>query len=134
MDESGGQERRRAPRIRLRTPVGSRVFAVVEALLVDVSAVGALLEHAEPVRPGVACEVMIEGASEGLRLRCHVVRSTLIQRDGGGADRRVCYHTGVEFVNLTPAQTSFLEAMIGRHGGDGRGKLLTGLSVLLILF
>lgn len=131
MEESGGQERRRAPRIRLRTAVGSRVFAVVEAHLVDLSTVGALLEHTDPVRPGTACEVMIEGGGEGLRLKCHVVRSVLTRRDGSGSDRPVCYHTGVEFQNLTPSQTSFLEAMLSKHGGDGRGKLLTGLSVLL---
>jgi hypothetical protein len=111
--------------------VGSRVFAVVEAHLVDLSTGGALLEHVEPVRPGAACEVMIEGGGEGLRLKCHVVRSVLTRREGPGSDRPVCYHTGVEFQNLTPPQTSFLEAMLNKHSGDGRGKLLTGLSVLL---
>jgi len=109
------------------------MFAVLEARLVDLSALGALLEHTEPIRPGTACEVMIEGSSEGLRLKCQVARSTLIQLEGAGHDRPVCYHTGIEFVSLTPAQIGFLETMIGRHSADGRGKLVTGLAVFLFL-
>jgi len=81
--------------------------------------VGALLEHSDPVRPGYSCEMVIGGSSEELRLQCRIVRSVLTQLAQGGRSPEVCYHTGVEFVGPTPAQTTLLEGMIRRHGRGG---------------
>jgi hypothetical protein len=135
MAESGGEERRRSLRIKIRAPVHSQVIAMLEARLVDLSAMGALLEHAEPIRPGGACELVVEDAPEDQRLRCRIVRSMVTQPQQAAVTREIRYQTGVEFVDLKPAQSQFLEALIRRHlGGDGGGSAsLAGLHALLLL-
>ncbi len=134
MADGVGQERRRGHRIKIRASVNSRVFAMLDARLLDLSATGALLEHVEPVRPGGACEVLIGDNAEDHRLRCRIVRSTLTQADRPAAAREIRYQTGVEFVDLRPAQGKFLEGLIRRHGGDGGGTSLAGLRTFFLLF
>jgi hypothetical protein len=135
MAEGGGQERRRSLRIKIRAPVHSQMFAVLEARLVDLSAMGALVEHVEPIRPGGACELVVEDTPEDQRLRCRIVRSMVTQPQQAAATREIRYQTGVEFVDLKPAQSQFVEALIRRHrGGDGGGSAsLGGLHTLLLL-
>ena len=133
MAEGGGQDRRWGLRIKIRASVHSQVFAMLEARLVDLSAGGALLEHLEPVRPGGACELVIEDTPEDVRLRCRIVRSSLTQPAQAEANREIRYTTGVEFVDLNPAQSEFLEALIRRHSDGGGGTSLAGLQTLLLL-
>ena len=135
MAEGGGQDRRWGLRIKIKASVHSQVFAMLEARLVDLSPGGALLEHVEPVRPGGACELVIEEDPEDIRLRCRIVRSTLTQPAQAEASREIRYHTGVEFVDLKPAQNKILEALIQRlRGDDGGGPTyLAGLHTLLLL-
>ena len=133
MGEGSGQERRRGPRIQIKASVHSQVFAMLEARLVDLSAGGALLEHVEPVRPGGACELVIEDNPEDMRLRCRIVRSTLTQPAQAEASREIRYHTGVEFVDLKPDQSAFLEVLIRRYHDDGGGAGLTVLAAFLLL-
>ena len=134
MAEGGGQERRRGLRVQIKASVHSQVFAMLEARLVDLSAAGALLEHVEPVRPGGACELVIEDNPEDVRLRCRIVRSTLTQPAQAEASREIRYHTGVEFVDLQPAQSVFLEALIRRYRDGGGGAGLAVLAAFLLLF
>jgi len=135
MTDGSGQERRRGLRIKIRASVHSQVFAMLDARLVDLSPGGALLEHVEPVRPGGACELVIEDNPEDVRLRCRIVRSTLTQPAQAEASREIRYHTGVEFVDLQPAQSEFLEALIRQHRADdgGGATYLAGLHALLLL-
>ena len=134
MAEGGGQDRRWGLRIKIKASVHSQVFAMLEARLVDLSAGGALLEHLEPVRPGGACELVIEDTPKDVRLRCRIVRSTLTQPAQAEASREIRYHTGVEFVDLNPDQSEFLEALIRRYRDGGGGTSLAGLQTLLLLF
>lgn len=133
MDDIGGQERRRAPRVRLRAPVPSRVYSVVEAGLVDLSVLGALLEHAGSIRPGASCEVLIEDSRQGLRLQGRVVRSAVWRPEEALESREIRYHTGIEFVGLTPTQADALEGMLRRHGDPAGGAPARGLRVFLLL-
>lgn len=129
MAKGSGRERRREPRIRIRATVHSQVFATMDARVVDLSAVGALLEHVEPIRPGGACELVIEDTPEDLRLRCRIVRSVLTQPEEAAARRQIRYRTGVEFVDPSPAQTQLMEVLIRRQRGNGGGSFLSGLQV-----
>ncbi len=135
MAESGGQERRRSLRIKIRAPVHSQVFAILEARLVDLSAMGALVEHVEPIRPGGACELVVEGAPEDQHLRCRIVRSMVTQPQQAAVTREIRYQTGIEFVDLKPAQSQFVEALIRRHrGAEGGGPASpAGPHTLLLL-
>ncbi len=135
MAESGGQERRRSLRIKIRAPVHSQVLAVLEARLVDLSATGALVEHVGPIRPGSACELVIADAPGAEHLRCRIVRSMVTQPQQAAATREIRYQSGVEFVDLKPAQSQFVEAMIRRHrGGDAGGSASpAGLHTVLLL-
>ncbi len=135
MAEGSGEERRRSLRIRIRASVHSQVFAMLEARLVDLSATGAMLEHAEPIRPGGACELVIEDNPREQRLRCRIVHSMLTQPRQAAATREIRYQTGVEFVDLQPEQSQFLDGLIRRHRGDGGGggPSLGGLHTILLL-
>ncbi len=133
MGEGSEQERRRGLRIKIKASVHSQVLAMLEARLVDLSAGGALLEHVEPVRPGGACELLIEDNPEDMRLRCRIVRSTLTQPAQAEASREIRYHTGVEFVDLNPEQRAFLGALIQRYCNGGGGRALAVLAVVLLL-
>ena len=135
MAEDGGQERRRSQRIQIRRPVHSQVLAILEARLVDLSATGALVEHLEPIRPGSACELVVADAPEAEHLRCRIVRSMVTQPQQAAATREIRYQTGIEFVDLKPAQSRFVEAMIRRHrGGEGGGPASPpGFHTLLLL-
>ena len=128
------QERRRAPRVRIQAGVPSRMYSAVEARLLELSVVGALLEHTEPVRPGYSCEMVIEGNLEEPPLQCRIVRSVLTRQAQGGRGSEVCYHSGVEFVGPTPAQATLLEVLIRRNSrGGGGGKPPAGPHVLLLI-
>lgn len=133
MGEGSEQERRRALRIKIKAPVHGQMFAMLEARLVDLSATGALLEHTQPVRPGGACELLIEDGPGDDRLRCRIVRSTLTQPAEAEARREIRYQTGVEFVDLEPAQSTYLEALIRRHRAEGGGTSLAGRKAFLLL-
>ena len=126
-------ERRRAPRIKIGARVESLVYDLVPARLVDLSATGALLEHAEPVRPGGFCELVLRDERREFRLQCRIVRSVVTRPPQGPDPRKISYHTGVEFFDLTPAQREALEALLSRYGGSGWLKPTGGLDVFLLV-
>lgn len=75
MGEIPREERRRAPRIILREPVGGTISTSVEATLVNLSPTGALLEHPHAVRIGQPYILVVTLSPQEVRLRCRVVRS-----------------------------------------------------------
>lgn len=66
----------------------------------DVSLRGALIEHAQIVRPGTISFVILFLQGHPLNLRCHVVWSQVdrpeLQPDG---ERALIFRTGVEFLD-----------------------------------
>jgi|SRR5215471_12537883 len=97
-------ERRRAQRTRgdgyaVRVRPGHRVHVV------DVSARGALLEAARPLRPGADVEVQIEHADRRVRVHARVVRCgvTAIDPERGPTYRAaVSFNEAVEWVREEP--------------------------------
>ncbi len=76
-----------------------RVAVVSDAVLLDISIGGALIEHASVVRPGTPSSLELDLEGKRIRLRCRVARSVVdrieVQSDG---ERELIYHTGLQFV------------------------------------
>ena len=113
MGEIPHEERRRAPRIILREPVGGTISTSVEATLVNLSPAGALLEHPHAVRIGQPYILVVTLSPREVHLRCRVVRSGIHRIQGRGAGEQVLiYRTGVEFLEATAESLQVLQEWI----------------------
>lgn len=118
-------ERRRAPRVRLRTLSAAQLQQMAVALI-DLSPVGVLVEHADPVRLGEVYRVSVPLAGEPLPLLARAVRAYVSHRVtvAGGA-RAAVYRTGMEFVGLDRASSDRLRdhiATLVRQGAAARSN------------
>lgn len=93
-------DKRRFPRFPVGGRIKGRVRALYDASLMDVSLGGALIEHAQIVRPGTVSFVILFLQGHPLSLRCQVVWSQVdrpeLQSDG---ERALIFHTGLQFVD-----------------------------------
>lgn len=91
-------ERRQYPRFMVGGRTRGRV-TTYDASLLDISLGGALVEHAQIVRPGTLSYLVLPLQGHQLSLRCRVARS-LVHRPEPQPDgeRMLIYHTGLEFV------------------------------------
>lgn len=105
-------ERRRFPRFVVGGGVKGQI-AADEATLVDVSLGGALVEHAQVVRPGTRSGLRLILRGGAVSLRCHVVRSTAHrlepQPDG---EMALMYHSGLEFLEPSEETQQALNDLI----------------------
>ena len=114
-------ERRAASRI----PVGGNVRtwerASVDARLIDLSQIGARIEHDDLLRPGSFCTFQFPPAIGSTVVSTRVVHSAVVGatplHDG---DSQLRYQSGVAFVNVTPEQQATLQEILERltPGGD----------------
>jgi hypothetical protein len=79
--------RRKHPRFVAKEETKGRVAAVSDAVLLNISLGGALIEHAGVVRPGSPSSLELDLHGKRIRLRCRVARSV--------GNRN---HTGLQFV------------------------------------
>jgi len=103
---------RRVQRVHLAQPAVARL-GPVEVLLVDLSVLGARLEHHVSLAAGNRARLVFEIDGERLVTDCRIVRSRL-ERFSTGADGLTVYHSGVEFENLEDSTRDMLQAIIGR--------------------
>ncbi len=94
------RERRRARRVRPKERLQVRLCQIAPLEAVDISAIGLLIEHTSPFRPGCVCEVELCRSSQKVRLRGEVVRTFVAA--GGGSHGGVRYRSAVQFLE-TPA-------------------------------
>ncbi|MEE9539725.1 MAG: PilZ domain-containing protein [candidate division NC10 bacterium] len=91
--------RRKHPRIVVKEEAKGRVAAVSDAVLLNISLGGALIEHVGVVRPGTPSSLELDLHGKRIRLRCRVARSVgnriEVQPDG---EQELIYHTGLQFV------------------------------------
>ncbi len=88
-------------------------FQLAQVRLVDLSSLGARIEHAEPAHEGIACFVHLPPALGEARLVCRVVWSRPCSGGGSGAgDGPAIYQSGLEFVGITPEQQKALLAAL----------------------
>jgi hypothetical protein len=79
----------------------------------DLSAMGARIEHTEPVYEGFVCEVDLPPALGRGRFKGRVVWTQLHKRAPTfEGDTRVFYQTGLVFVDITPEQRETLAAAL----------------------
>ncbi|MFB3820034.1 MAG: response regulator [Candidatus Methylomirabilales bacterium] len=111
-----GGGRRRAPRIRMQEG-SSAQLELEDVYLLDISTMGALVEHTEPLHAGGVYRLglLIEGAELQVLARpVRAVATHAVMLAGG--ERRTRYRTGVEFVGLEKQDAE----LIGRYVGSLR--------------
>jgi len=93
-------EKRRFPRFPVGGSVKGRVRAFYDASLINVSLGGALIEHAQIVRPGGQSYLILLLNGREVSLRCFVpwshVNRPELQPDG---ERALIFHTGLQFLD-----------------------------------
>jgi hypothetical protein len=94
------QDARRYPRVKVGRRTKGRITSLYEATLLNISLGGALMEHAQAVRPGTISPLDLDLPTKRVGLRCRVVRSVVhrseVRPDG---TRELIYHTGLEFLD-----------------------------------
>ena len=93
-------ERRRGPRVRLRTHTPAQL-QLRDVNLIDISLAGALVEHIEPVRPGEIYRLALTIEGQNVQVLARAMRVFASHRvTVAGGERQVVYRTGLEFVGL----------------------------------
>ena len=103
---------RRVQRIHLATPVLARL-GTTQVVLVDISLLGARVEHHIPLTAGARAKLSFVWDDEEIHTECHIVRSRL-ERFSVGADGLTVYHSGLEFEETDPEIKARLKTLIGR--------------------
>jgi hypothetical protein len=103
---------RRVSRVHLAQPLLARLGSA-QVVLVDLSLMGARVEHHTPLVAGGHARFSFVWEGEEIATDCRIVRSRL-ERFSVGADGLTVYHSGLEFDNLAPDTKASLKAMIGR--------------------
>ncbi len=68
------KERRRAPRVDVRGRANGSITSVIEASLINLSTVGALLEHTEALIPDHIYQIIIRLGDKKVRVKARAVR------------------------------------------------------------
>ncbi|MCI0483537.1 MAG: PilZ domain-containing protein [candidate division NC10 bacterium] len=104
--------RRQYARFRVGGKAKGRVTAIYDAVVVNISIGGSLIEHAHVVRPGTLSSLDLDVLGKRLRLKCRVARSVVhgsqVLPTG---ERELIYRTGLEFLDMSDA----MRQMIGRY-------------------
>jgi hypothetical protein len=103
---------RRVQRVHLAQPLVARLGAT-HVVLVDVSVLGARVEHHVPLMAGAYTRLAFECEGTAIEVDCRIVRSRL-ERFSVGAEGLTVYHSGLEFQQLTVEARTRLKQMIGR--------------------
>ena len=93
------QDRRRYPRVIAGGRAKGRINGMGEVSVLNLSALGALIEHAEVIRPDTTLELVLTLARRETRLRCRVIWSAIhraqVQPDG---EQTLIFMTGLDFL------------------------------------
>ena len=108
MGKKKSSDRRQSVRFAVTEKTKGRVTSVYEALLMNISHNGALIEHDEVVRPGSTSSLELELNGKKVKLRSRVVWSAVV-RQGFNVDSEMAliYNSGLEFLDL-PEETQHL--------------------------
>ena len=93
---------RRVQRVHLPQPLVARLGSA-RVVLVDISVLGARVEHHVPLATGAITSLAFEWDGETIEAECRIIRSRL-ERFSVGPDGLTVYHSGVEFLEA-PADT-----------------------------
>ncbi len=101
---------RRVQRIRFPQPIVARLGAAKVAL-VDLSILGACVEHHLPLPTGTHTRLTFICDDESIATDCRIVRSR-VERFSTGSEGVTVYHAGVEFENFDEATRERVKALI----------------------
>jgi len=99
-------------RVRLAQPLIGRL-GTNQVVLVDISVMGARIEHHTPLAAGSRARLLFTWEDEEISTDCRIVRSRL-ERFSVGADGLTIYHSGLEFDDMETETKSKLKDMIAR--------------------
>jgi len=102
---------RRVQRIHLANPLMARL-GTTPVVLVDISTMGARVEHHIALPPGDRAKLTFTWEDEEISTDCRIVRSKL-ERFSVGADGLTVYHSGLEFDRATPEIKARIKRLIG---------------------
>ncbi len=121
--ERAWTEVRRAVRVALPGGVQGQLDGQVPVKVLDLSPLGARLEHAEPLLPKHQCLLTFAlPETNPLRLPGSIVWSRAHLLEPHSGETKWLYHSGVEFLNVQPTIARDLGALLRRLGG-GSGTL-----------
>jgi hypothetical protein len=86
-------------------------LGAAQVVLVDLSILGARIEHHSPLSAGAHSRIAFSWEGEPLDVECRIVRSRL-ERFSTGADGLTIYHAGLEFVNMAADVRAKLKRII----------------------
>jgi len=111
--EKGRPERRQYSRFLVGGRAKGRVTAVYDASLLDLSLGGALIEHADIVRPGTSSYLILRIKGRDVNLQCQIIRSIVhrVQVESDG-ERALVYQTGLQFVDRSDATMQMISDYI----------------------
>lgn len=101
---------RRVQRIRFPQPIVARLGAA-QVALVDISVLGARVEHHSPLPAGTHTRLSFLWDEEPIAVECRIVRSR-VERFSTGSDALTVYHAGVEFENVDEMTRERVKSMI----------------------
>ncbi len=104
--------KRRVQRIHLAQPIVARL-GTAPVVLVDISLLGARVEHHMPMSAGARATLSFVWDDEKVETECRIVRSRL-ERFSTGADGLTVYHSGLEFEDMNGQVKARLKALIAR--------------------
>ena len=118
-----GSERRRAPRIRMENGSPAQL-QLKDVYLLDLSLLGALIEHTEPVSPGEIYRLSFPVEGKEVQVLARAIREFASHRvTTPGGERRIVYRTGMEFVGLEKGVSALISAYVERLVKTGSGEL-----------
>jgi len=103
---------RRVQRVHLAQPLLARL-GTTQVLIVDVSLLGARVEHHVPLAAGGNSAFSFKWEDHEIVSQCRIVRSRL-ERMSVGTDGLTVYHSGLEFEEMADDTRARLKAMIAR--------------------
>jgi len=119
-------ERRRAPRVRLRTRIPAQL-QLRDVTLIDLSQSGALVEHIEPIRPGEIYRLALTLDGHSVQVLARAMRVFASYRiTAAGGERQVVYGTALDFVGLKKEAASLIakhvEILLEQGSSQVRGE------------
>ena len=120
-------DRRQCVRFAVGEKTKGRVTSFYEALLLNISRDGALIEHDEVVRPGSTSSLELELSGQRVKLRARVVWSAVVrQRFTEELETALVYHSGLEFLGLPEETQDLVRDYIDAMTAGGKAMPVDG--------
>ena len=109
------QDRRRVARVSLLGRLNTQVRKNLAVRLLDLSSLGARIEHSDLLRPGAFCAFELPPTLGSLALSARVIWSSVVGgKHTSDGERHLIYQSGLAFVDLTAEQQAALANVLQR--------------------